>query len=95
MATAEKMTILLPPAAGVDGDYLAGWVEGQAYLIACHGDDAQFDAALKAGEEICRLTEENAKLAAGSCDVPNGKIGDEHGHFYCTLQRRLTERGDQ
>ena len=35
------------------------------------------------------LTAENFKLAAGSCDVEGGKVGDEHGHFYCTLQNKV------
>jgi FtsZ-binding cell division protein ZapB len=35
------------------------------------------------------LTAENFKLAAGSCDVEGGKVGDEHGHFYCTLQAKV------
>lgn len=38
-----------------------------------------------------RLKAECATLAAGSCDVPGGKIGDERGHFYCTLTARVAE----
>lgn len=38
---------------------------------------------------IATLRNENATLAAGSCDVEGGKIGDEHGNFYCTLQSEL------
>jgi len=35
------------------------------------------------------LISDNFKLAAGSCDVEGGKVGDEHGHFYCTLQKKV------
>ena len=43
----------------------------------------------EAADRIESLTAENFKLAAGSCDVEGGKVGDEHGHFYCTLQARV------
>lgn len=42
-----------------------------------------------AADRIEALTAENFKLAAGSCDVEGGKVGDEHGHFYCTLQKKV------
>jgi hypothetical protein len=42
-----------------------------------------------AADRIEALTAENFKLAAGSCDVEGGKVGDEHGHFYCTLQNKV------
>jgi hypothetical protein len=42
-----------------------------------------------AADRIEALTDENSKLAAGSCDVEGGKVGDEHGHFYCTLQKKV------
>jgi len=48
---------------------------------------AEERAAFNAGIEA--LTAENFKLAAGSCDVKGGKVGDEHGHFYCTLQKKV------
>ena len=48
-------------------------------------DDAKADI-LEAIQTIANLEAENFVLAAGSCDVEGGKIGDEHGHFYCTLQ---------
>lgn len=41
----EAMNVLLPPAAGVSDEYLSGWIEGQAYLIAHHGTEDEFDAA--------------------------------------------------
>ncbi len=43
----------------------------------------------EAADRIEALTAENFKLAAGSCDVEGGKVGDEHGHFYCTLQAKV------
>ena len=43
----------------------------------------------EAADRIEALTAENFKLAAGSCDVKGGKVGDEHGHFYCTLQAKV------
>jgi hypothetical protein len=44
---------------------------------------------MEAADRIEALTTENFKLAAGSCDVEGGKVGDEHGHFYCTLQAKV------
>ena len=44
-------------------------------------------ATREAIHEIARIKAENYVLAAGSCDVPNGKIGDQRGNFYCSLQR--------
>jgi hypothetical protein len=43
----------------------------------------------QAASRIEALTAENFKLAAGSCDVEGGKVGDERGHFYCTLQKKV------
>ncbi len=43
----------------------------------------------QASARIEALTTENFKLAAGSCDVDGGKVGDEHGHFYCMLQAKV------
>jgi hypothetical protein len=43
----------------------------------------------EAADRIEALTAENFKLAAGSCDIEGGKVGDEHGHFYCTLQAKV------
>lgn len=37
------------------------------------------------------LEAENSTLAAGACNVPNGLIGDEHGHFYCEPSRQLAQ----
>lgn len=54
--------------------------------VAWHSNYARAQQANEAANEIASLREENATLAAGSCDVDGGKIGDEHGHFYCTLQ---------
>jgi len=52
-----------------------------AYIVPKVVDDA--------AERIKALEAENATLAAGSCDVPGGKLGDEHGHSYCSLQKRI------
>ena len=54
---------------------------------AIHDDAA--NAIRAAILEIARLDAENFRLAAGSCDVEGGKIGDEHGHFRCSLQSRI------
>src|SRR5690606_26579961 len=35
------------------------------------------------------LEAENFKLAAGACTVEGGLVGDEHGHFYCSLKARI------
>jgi hypothetical protein len=43
---AKVMRVLLPPASNVTGDYLSGWCEGQAYLIANYGDEASSDEAI-------------------------------------------------
>lgn len=37
-------------------------------------------------ERITELEAENFRLAAGQCVVENGLIGDEHGHFDCSLR---------
>ena len=34
----------------------------------------------------------NYLLAAGSCDVEGGKIGDERGNFYCTKVAEMTRQ---
>jgi len=51
-------------------------------------DDAKA-AILEAIQIICNQEADNFALAAGSCDVEGGKIGDEYGNFYCTLQPQL------
>ena len=51
--------------------------------------DTPHPLCVKAADRIEALTAENFKLAAGSCDVEGGKVGDEHGHFYCTLQAKV------
>ena len=43
------------------------------------------------GKRIAELEEENFNLAAGACLVNGGIIGDEHGHFSCTLTKRIAE----
>lgn len=43
----------------------------------------------EAADRIEALISDNSKLAAGSCDVEGGKVGDEYGHFYCTLQNKV------
>ena len=43
----------------------------------------------EAADRIEALISDNSKLAAGSCDVEGGKVGDKHGHFYCTLQKKV------
>jgi len=35
------------------------------------------------------LEAENFKLAASACNVDGGLIGDDHGHFYCSLKARI------
>jgi hypothetical protein len=35
------------------------------------------------------LEAENFKLAAGACTVEGGLIGDDHGHFDCSLKARI------
>jgi len=40
-------------------------------------------------QRIAALEAENATLAAGQCVVDGGLLGDEHGHQYCAVQRRL------
>src|SRR5690606_4778346 len=35
------------------------------------------------------LEAENFKLAAGACNVEGGLIGDDHGHFDCSLKARI------
>ncbi len=51
--------------------------------------DTPHPLCTKAADRIEALTAENFKLAAGSCDVEGGKVGDEHGHFYCRLQAKV------
>jgi hypothetical protein len=46
-------------------------------------------------DHIKALTAENFKLAAGSCDVEGGKVGDEHGHFYCSLQAKVEAQAEE
>lgn len=38
------------------------------------------------GVIIAALEAENFRLAAGACLVEGGLIGDEHGHFHCSLK---------
>lgn len=35
------------------------------------------------------LEAENFKLAAGACTVEGGLVGDDHGHFDCSLKARI------
>lgn len=42
---------------------------------------------LHLSQRIAELKAENFRLAAGQCVVENGLVGDEHGHFGCTLVR--------
>lgn len=51
----EGMQVLLPPAAGVDGDYLMGWLEGQAYLISIYGTDEASDQAFTVAHQVHRM----------------------------------------
>lgn len=62
-----------------DGSYLPEHIGNQAAT-----------ALTQLQARVAELEAENATLAAGSCDVPGGKIGDEHGHFYCALQAENT-----
>jgi hypothetical protein len=43
-------------------------------------------------QQLAELEAENFTLAAGACHVEGGLIGDEHGHFACTLKQQLAER---
>jgi hypothetical protein len=43
----------------------------------------------EAAEAIQTLTAENFMLAAGACHVEGGLIGDDHGHFDCSLKARI------
>jgi DNA repair exonuclease SbcCD ATPase subunit len=52
-------------------------------------DDLEAKEVEEAADRIEALKAESFKLAAGSCDVEGGKVGDEHGHFYCTLQAKV------
>jgi hypothetical protein len=50
----------------------------------------QVRAALSVLEpRIEALEAENFKLAAGACTVEGGLIGDDHGHFDCSLKARI------
>jgi hypothetical protein len=40
------------------------------------------------------LEAENFRLAAGQCVVENGLIGDEHGHFGCSLEAETAALGE-
>ncbi len=54
------------------------------------GLDIQPDPELlDAANRIEELNAENSDFASGACVVRDGIIGDEHGHFYCTLERQL------
>jgi len=41
--------------------------------------------------DLAKAVEENGLLSAGSCDVEGGKLGDERGNAYCTLQLKLAK----
>jgi hypothetical protein len=45
----------------------------------------------EAADALTSLQAENFRLAAGQCVVENGLIGDEHGHFGCSLQARVEQ----
>src|SRR5690606_29984896 len=45
--------------------------------------------AAAAADRIEALEAENFKLAAGACTVEGGLIGDDHGHFDCSLKARI------
>jgi hypothetical protein len=45
--------------------------------------------AAAAADRIEALEAENFKLAAGACTVEGGLVGDEHGHFDCSLKARI------
>ena len=56
----ENMHILLPPASIDNQDYLDGWCEGQAYLIANYGKEEAFVEAIAATDA---LTAQAAEIA--------------------------------
>jgi hypothetical protein len=65
-------------------------IERQRQTRGDYLDYGQPDPLLvEARKCIAEFEAENFALTAGSCDVPNGKIGDEHGHFYCRLEREI------
>ena len=43
---------------------------------------------------VGELEKENFALAANECLVEGSVVGDEHGHPYCTLQKRVEELED-
>jgi len=67
---------------------LQDWVPAEAPPEGRTAPDAVADMR-QAADRIEALKAESFKLAAGSCDVEGGKVGDEHGHFYCTLQAKV------
>lgn len=44
--------------------------------------------------DLAALEAENFRLAAGQCIVERGLIGDEHGHFYCSVSADLAKATD-
>lgn len=68
---------------------LNGAVDNTSVVQAFAGHRIAAEAAQAA--RIAELEAANYLLAAGSCDVEGGKIGDEHGNFYCTKVAKITE----
>lgn len=56
VAGMKGMSPLLPPTA-IGDDYLAGWCEGQAYLIMNYGTEEAVDAMLRAADRMDALQE--------------------------------------
>jgi hypothetical protein len=65
MQQAPKMEIMLPPAS-IEGDYLQGWCEGQAWMIENYGTSEEWDHAISLTEKLGELL--NAKQQAPVVD---------------------------
>lgn len=68
----------------------------QAYLTAYNEFDKKCRVVNQQALELTayqgrveRLEAENFTLAAGQCNVEGGLIGDDHGHFDCSLKARV------
>jgi hypothetical protein len=59
----NTMSVQLPPAANISDEYLAGWVEGQTYLIMNHGSDESINRAIAMSTRINDLMD-LVKIAA-------------------------------
>jgi hypothetical protein len=68
------------------------YAEDNAAFIAYCGTHASDIAAMAEVEiQLAYEISVNSTLAAGSCDVPGGKVGDDHGNSYYTKVKRIAE----